>query len=173
VEQELEEELRYHLERQIEEEVQSGASAEEAHYAALRSIRDIEQRKEQCRDTRGIRWLEDALTDVRFAVRTLGNAPVFSATVIAALAICIGANAAIFSIVDTILFRPLPFADQERLVAVTEGVPGLGFPVMPFSCPDYLFIAENNRSFAGTAAYRTQSYEISGSENRSASLADD
>jgi putative ABC transport system permease protein len=78
------------------------------------------------------------------------------------LALCIGANTAIFSVVDTILFRPLPFPDQGRLVSVTEGVPGLGFPVMPFSCPDYLFVAANNRSFAATGTYHTESYEIAG-----------
>ena len=162
VEDELDEELRYHLERQIEEEIRAGASPEEARSAALRSIRDIEQRKEECRDARGFGWLENTVGDVRFAVRTLRKAPVFTASVIAALAFCIGVNTAIFSVVDTVLFRPLPFPDQERLVAVTEGVPGLGFPVLPFSCPDYLFVAANNRSFAATGTYRTQSYEISG-----------
>jgi predicted permease len=162
VEDDLEEELRYHLERQIQEELRAGASPEAARSAALRSIRDIEERKEECRDARGVRWLEDTLSDVRFAVRTLRKAPVFSVTVIAGLAFCIGVNTAIFSIVDTVLFRPLPFPDQERLVAITEGVPGLGFPVIPFSCPDYLFVAANSRSFAATGTYRTQSYEVSG-----------
>lgn len=60
------------------------------------------------------------------------------------------------------LFRALPFPDQSRLVSVTEGVPGLGYPVMPFSCPDYLFVSANNRSFASTGVYRTKEYEISG-----------
>ena len=102
------------------------------------------------------------MNDLGFALRTLRKAPAFALTVIAALAFCIGLNTAIFSIVDTALFRPLPFPRQDRLVAVTEGVPGLGFPVLPFSPPDYLFVAANNRSFAATAVYRTQSYEISG-----------
>jgi putative ABC transport system permease protein len=107
-------------------------------------------------------WLENTLSDVRFAVRTLRKAPVFTVTVVTAMAFCIGVNAAIFSVVDTVLFRPLPFPNQERLVAATEGVPGLGFPVLPFSCPDYLFVAANNRSFAATGTYRTQADEISG-----------
>ena len=104
------------------------------------SLGGTERLKEECRDARGVRWLEDTLSDVRFAVRTLRKAPVFTVTVIAALAFCIGVNTAIFSVVDTVLFRPLPFPNQDRLVAVTEGVPGLGFPVLPFSCPDYLFV---------------------------------
>jgi predicted permease len=102
------------------------------------------------------------LSDLRLALRSLRKSPAWALTVIAALALCISFNTAIFSVVDTVLFRPLPFPDQQRLVAVTEGVPGLGFPVMPVSCPDYLFIAGNNRSFAATATYRTRLYEISG-----------
>ncbi|MGA8030658.1 MAG: ABC transporter permease [Bryobacteraceae bacterium] len=111
---------------------------------------------------RGIRWLDDALNDLRFAFRTLRRTPVFAGTVIAALAFCIGANTAIFSVVDTVLFRPLSFPDQDRLVSVTEGVPSLGFPTIPFSCPDYLFVAAHNRSFEATGTYHTQAYEISG-----------
>ncbi len=128
----------------------------------MSSLNGAERLKEECRDTRGTRWLEESLSDIRFAVRTLRKAPAFTATVVAALALCIGVNTAIFSVVDTILFRPLPFPDQGRLVSITEGVPGLGFPVLPFSPPDYLFVAANNRSFAATGTYRTDSYEISG-----------
>ena len=162
LENDLDDELRDYLDREIECEIVAGMSPEEARKLARRSLNGTERLKEECRDARGVRWLEDTLSDVRFAVRTLRKAPVFSGAVIGALALCIGANTAIFSVVDTVLFRPLSFPEQERLVAVTEGVPGLGFPVMPFSPPDYLFVAANSRSFAATAAYRTQSYEISG-----------
>src|SRR6185437_10328879 len=162
VESDLEDELRDYLDREMEREVAAGSSPEEARRRALSSLNGTERLKEECRDARGMRWLEDTLSDVRFAVRTLRKAPVFSVTVIAALAFCIGVNTAIFSVVDTVLFRPLPFPDQERLAAVTEGVPGLGFPVLPFSPPDYLFVAANNQSFAATGTYRNQSYEISG-----------
>lgn len=162
VENDLEDELRDYLDRETEREIATGTSPEEARRRALSSLKGAERLKEECRDARGVRWLEDTLNDLRFAVRTLRKAPVFSVSVIAALAFCIGVNTVIFSVVDTVLFRPLPFPDQERLVAVTEGVPGLGFPVLPFSPPDYLFVAANNRSFAATGTYRTQSYEISG-----------
>ena len=162
MESNLEDELLDYLDREMERAMATGMSREEARRLALSSLNGTERLKEECRDARGIRWLEDTLSDVRFAVRTLRKAPAFSVTVIAALALCIGVNSAIFSVVDTVLFRPLPFPDQERLVTVTEGVPGLGFPVLPFSCPDYLFVAKNNRSFAATGAYRTQSFEVSG-----------
>ncbi|HEY7302632.1 MAG TPA: ABC transporter permease [Bryobacteraceae bacterium] len=162
VETDLDDELQDYLDREIEHEVTAGASAGEARRRAFSSLNGIARLKEECRDARGGRWLEDTLSDLRFAIRTLRKAPAFTSTVIAALAFCIAINSAIFSIVDTVLFRPLPFPDQERLVAVTEGVPGLGFPVLPFSPPDYLFVAANNRSFAATGIYRTQHYEISG-----------
>jgi putative ABC transport system permease protein len=162
VENDLEDELRDYIDRETEGEVAAGATPEEAKRRALSSLGGTERLKEECRDARGIRWLEDTFSDVRFAVRTLHKAPVFTVTVIAALGFCIGANTAIFSVVDTVLFRPLPFPNQHRLVAVTEGVPGLGFPVLLFSCPDYLFVAANNQSFAATGTYTTQAYEISG-----------
>ncbi|MGI9073964.1 MAG: ABC transporter permease [Bryobacteraceae bacterium] len=162
VENDLENELRDYLEHEIERQIAAGTPPDEARRLAIASLQGAERLKEECRDARGVRWLEETINDLRFAVRTLCRAPVFSVTVIAALAFCIGANTAIFSVVDTVLFRPLPFPNQDRLVSVTEGVPSLGFPVMPFSCPDYLFVAANNRSFEVTGSYRTQSYEISG-----------
>lgn len=161
-ERDLDDELHDYLEREIEREIASGASFEQAKRHALSSLCGTERLKEECRDARKVRWLEDTLTDLRFAFRAFRKAPAFTLTVIAALAFCIGLNAAIFSVVDTVLFRPLIFPNQDRLVSATEGVPTLGFPVMPFSCSDYLFVAANNRSFAFTGTYRTQEYEIAG-----------
>ncbi len=145
-----------------EREIAAGSSPEEARRRALSALGGIERLKEDCRDARGVRWLEDFFSDLRFTCRTLRKAPLFTVAVVAALALCIGFNAAIFAVVDAVLFRPLPFPDQGRLVSVTEGVPSMGYPVMPVSCPDYLFVAANNRSFAATAAYQTQQYEMSG-----------
>jgi predicted permease len=162
VENDLEDELRDYLELETERLIAAGSPPDEARRLATSSLNGAERLKEECRDARGVRWLEEAIGDLQFALRTLRRAPVFSATLIAALAFCIGANTAIFSVVDTVLFRPLPFPNQDRLVSVTEGIPSLGFPVTPFSCADYLFVAANNRSFEATGAYRTQSYEISG-----------
>lgn len=161
VEKDLEDELRDYLDREIEDRIASGVPPDEAKRIAVCSLSGCERLKEECRDARGVSWVEGSLKDLRFAIRTLRKAPVFTATIIAALALCVGLNTAMFSVVDTILFRPLPFPHQDHLVAVTEGVPGLGFPVLPFSPPDYLFVAAHNRSFAATATYRTQLYEIS------------
>ena len=162
LEQDLGRELQFHIGEKMSALKSAGLSEDETRQRMRQEFGGIEQIKEECRDVRGTRWLEETISDIRFAVRTLRKAPVFTGTVVAALAFCIGANTAIFSIVDTVLFRPLPFPNQSRLVSVTEGVPSLGFPVLPFSPPDYLFVAANNRSFAATGTYRTQSYEISG-----------
>jgi putative ABC transport system permease protein len=79
-----------------------------------------------------------------------------------ALGLCIGANTAIFTIVNTILFRPLDFPQQEQLIYAGEGLPKLGYPEVSFSCPDYLFVASHSRSFQSTAVYQTRLYELSG-----------
>ncbi|HEY7211533.1 MAG TPA: permease prefix domain 1-containing protein, partial [Bryobacteraceae bacterium] len=112
VEEDLEDELRDYIDRETERGAAAGTSLEEARRLALSSLRGVERLKEECRDARGLRWLEDSLSDVRFAIRTLRKAPAFSITVIVALAFCIGVNTTIFSVVDTVLFRPLSFPDQ-------------------------------------------------------------
>jgi hypothetical protein len=147
VENELEDELRDFLELEIRREIAAGSSPDEGRRTARSALHSTERLKEECRDARGTRWIEDSLTDLRFALPTMCKAAAFAGTVIAALAFCIGANPATFSVVDTVLFRPLPFPSQDRLVSVTEGIPSLGFPVMPFSAPDYLFVRANNRRF--------------------------
>ena len=132
VEQELDEELRYHLERQIESYVAAGMNPEHARLAARRSLRDIEQRKEECRDAWRVGWLQDLVADLRYAVRSWRHVPVFAATAVLTLALGIGANTAVFSLLDTLLLRPLPVADPDRLIRIgslenngmTMAVPG-------------------------------------------------
>jgi predicted permease len=124
VEHELDEELRYHVERQIEEEIAAGRSPEEARYAALRSLRDVEQRKEECRDMRGMNWLDSGSQDMRFALRQLRKSPGFTCTAVSVLALGIAAAMTIFAFVDAALIRPLPYRDQSRLAAVFQSAPG-------------------------------------------------
>src|ERR1041385_1432198 len=120
VERELEEEMRYHLEWKIEEGVARGLSPVEACYSAMRAMDGIEQQKEACRDQRKVSWLEDFLHDLRFASRMFPRNPGFTAVAMLTLALGIGANTAIFSIIDGILLRPLPYGDPSQLVMVWE-----------------------------------------------------
>ncbi len=133
----LSEELQFHLQNQIDEYVAQGMNPKEARHAALRSLGGIEQAKEECRDARKVNLIENFLQDVRFGLRLLRRSPGFSLLAILCLTLGIGANAAVFSWIEGILFRPYPaVAHQERLVAIggTSRDEPLGTPL---SWPDF------------------------------------
>src|ERR1700726_4625999 len=133
----LSDELQFHLQNQIDENVLQGMNPKEARQAALRSLGGIEQAKEECRDARKVRPIENFLQDIRFGLRLLRRSPGFSLVAILCLTLGIGANAAVFSWIEGILFRPYPaVAHQERLVAI--GGPTRDEPRgAPLSWPDF------------------------------------
>ncbi len=115
---EVDEELRFHLEQQIEANLASGMSASEARRQATIAFGGVERAREECREQRPGYWLETLLQDVRYALRGFRRSPTFTITVVVTLMLGIGATTAVFSVVDRILFRSLPYGHADRLVSV-------------------------------------------------------
>jgi predicted permease len=161
-ERDLDSEMRFHLERQIEAKRAAGMSEQQAHESARREFGSVLLAEEECRDARGTRWIESIFQDLRFAVRTLLKKPGFTAVAVITLALGIGANTAIFSVVNAVLLRPLRFRDPASLVLVNEGIPKIGFPSVGFSPPDLILYQKLQKSFEGVAGFQHQPYSLSG-----------
>ena len=135
-EKELDAELRAHLEMLAEENIRRGMSPEEARHAARREFGGVEQTKEIYRERRGLPFLDALLQDLRFALRLLANSPGFALVVVFTLAVGIGATSAVFSVVDRLLFRSLPYPQDDRLVSFGDKAP---FEAIEFVLgPDYV-----------------------------------
>jgi len=149
-ENELSEELRYHQENLIEEKVTQGMTPEEARYAALRELGGVEQIKEECRDMRRVNYIENFFQDVRSGLRQLRRNPGFTVVAALTLALGVGANTAVFSIIHAALLKPLPFRDPARLVLARATFGGVLNPFV--SAPDYYDYREQTDCFEAFSA---------------------
>jgi predicted permease len=160
VEQELGEELQYHLELKTKEYVASGMPIEEARRRARREIGGIEQSKEICRDTRRVSYIQDLLQDLGFGLRMLRNSPAFALVAILTLALGIGANTAMFSVVQGVLLAPLQYFQPDRLVMVWENNPR--FPRVWVSYPNFRDWQRSAHSFQQMAGGMDQGVDLTG-----------
>jgi predicted permease len=159
-EQELGEEVRDHVERQTAANIAAGMSAQEARRRATLEFGGAEAVKENCREQRTGFWLETLITDVRYGIRMMLRTPGFTIVAILTLALGIGANTAIFSVVNGVLLNPLPFPQPEQLVTLSESKPN--FATGSISYLNFRDWQRNNHTFSSMAISRPISFSLTG-----------
>lgn len=142
IEMELDDELRDHLERDIAWRIRSGADPAEARRAALADLGGLERTRDEVRDAHGITFLHDGLRDIRFALRRVRRNPGYAALVVCTLGLGIGAATAVFSAVDGVLLKPLPFRDPHALITLWQTRPAEGNSLDDFAPGTFLDLRE-------------------------------
>jgi predicted permease len=163
MEEQLEKELRFHLDQHMADLTAQGLDPEEARRQARLALGGPEQVKEMCRDARGARWAQDLWQDLRYGARMLSTNPGFTLIAIFTLALGIGANTTIFSLADACMLRPFNFPNQDRLVMIWEKGQG-GFQkgfVAPGNFNDFL---EQSQSFERLVAIEQQPFDLTGAD---------
>ncbi|HJX94349.1 MAG TPA: ABC transporter permease, partial [Candidatus Acidoferrum sp.] len=155
-------ELRFHIETLAEDLVRGGVSRGEAMRRAHIEFGGIESIKEEGRKARGARFFDELVQDLRYGARMFRKSPGFTAIAVLTLALGIGANTAIFSVVNAVLLSPLPYANAHRLVLVKELLPNLSAEPFNVSGPDIAEIQKLNHVFEGVGGFRVWTYEFSG-----------
>ncbi len=162
VEREMDEEMRFHLDMETRKWIERGFSPEEARRNALLSFGGVEQHKESCLDETGAPVIETLLQDIRYGARGLRRNPVFAAAAVVTLALGIGANAAIFSVVHGVFLQALPYGGGERLVRLRQDAPGINVTDFPFSPVEISDYAARNHTLAGMAEYHSMWFVLLG-----------
>src|SRR5262249_37110434 len=143
----LEDELNYHLERQIQALLAKGMTAEQARRAALRELGGLEQIKEECRDRRRGNLVQNLMQDLRYGFRIWRKNPGFTAAAVLTLALGVGANVAVFAVIEAALLRPFPYADAGKLVIIKHRDQRTGITKEFIAIGDYVDLAARQSAF--------------------------
>lgn len=165
VESELDEELRFHFENEIEKYKHAGMKDEEAVRRARMVFGGQDQVKEDCREARGTSFMETSTQDIRYALRTLSKNPGFSLIAMLTLALGVGASTAVFSLVNTILLKPLPYPNANRLAMVWRERPiasYYGSDQLPWMPQEYQLAAGTSTDFQSMGAFKKESFNLTG-----------
>jgi putative ABC transport system permease protein len=165
---EMDSELRFHLEAYAEDLIRSGVPRPEALRRARLEFGGVDKTKEECREARGAHLAETMMQDFCYGLRTMLRAPGFTALAVIVLALGIGANTAIFSVVNAVLLRPLPFDQPDRLIQLWHTPPQAAFPGMKIfavSPANFIDWRNQSRAFEGMSAYGFGRYTLTGSGN--------
>ncbi len=162
LEGQMDDEMRSHIEMQTQENIEAGMNPGEAHYAALREFGWIESIKESCREQRGVNWIGNFGQDIWYGGRMLLKNPGYTFVAVLTLALGIGANTALFSIINAVLLRPLPFSDPQRLVMVWQEFPKRGSARESFSLPNFIDLRRETKLFAGAGSFTLSSHTLTG-----------
>jgi putative ABC transport system permease protein len=168
----VDEELAYHIEMRTRDYVQDGFAPPDARRAAMARFGNYDRTRRQCHDlymvtptTSGDRFMTQLIQDLRYALRSIRKAPLFAVVVVLTLALGIGANSALFSVVDGVLLRPLPYHDPDQLVRLWENDRLRGTTIEGFSGPDYFDLVERSDAFTSLAAIQTSTLTLTGANN--------
>jgi putative ABC transport system permease protein len=163
VEAELDEEVRMHLEMLVEENVRAGMTGEEARRAARMELGGVDQVKERVHERQIGNWAHSVVADCRYAVRQLRKSPGFSAVAVLTLALSIGANTAVFSVVNGVLLRPMPFFEPDRLFLISYSAQHGPFEREPsLTDRQYLGFRDQNQTFESVAAFANSGANLTG-----------
>jgi putative ABC transport system permease protein len=160
MDRELNAEVRFHIEMETAKYVRQGMDPESARTAAMRNFGPMEKHKEEAREARGVTWLDELAGDLRYGVRTLIKNPGFALLAILTLGLGIGANTAIFSVINGVLLKPLPYENGDRLVLIRQSAPGLNQPNAGVSIKELYDYREQLKSFEGLVEFHQMSFDL-------------
>jgi hypothetical protein len=159
LDKQLAEELRFHLEQQIAEDIASGMSPEQARASALKNLGGVEQLKEECRDSHGVRFIQEFVQDLRYGLRLITRTPVLSAVIVAILAIGIGSATAVYSLIDAcLIYSKYPVVDRWDVVHAYS--PRQKMFVNYLSVPEVLDVKDLTDIFEAVGAIRGDSFNL-------------